>query len=481
MKLRSTRILSVLVAIAIAVLGLAVGPISPAAAATTNFGYTGAAQTYTVPTGVTSITVSVCGASGGGTVGGAGICINGPLTVTPGQTLNLYVGGAGSTAASVNDIAAGGFNGGGASGQSAVGANQPGSGGGASDIRQGGTALANRVIAAGGGGGGTTTQTPVDRAGGAGGASTGAAGGASLAAGGGKGGTQLAGGAGGTGGNPGASGSLGIGGAGATSASRSGGGGGGGFYGGGGGTSGASVTGGGGGGSSKTPTGGSTGLTHTGNGTISITANTATVTYSGNGSTGGSAPTDPSSPYGVGSSVTVLSAGSLTRTNYTFDHWNTAANDSGTSYAPGATFTIAADTTLYAQWTQVTHTVTFDPNGGSGSPTVQSANAPTPLNANTFTRAGYTFDHWNTAANDSGTSYADGATFPFTADATLYAQWSALPTYTVTFDNNGGSGSMANQVANVPTALDANTFTRAGYTFDHWNTAANDSGTNYAD
>ncbi len=111
MKLRSTRILSVLVAIAIAVLGLAVGPISPTAAATTNFGYTGAAQTYTVPTGATAITVSVCGASGGGTVGGVGICINGPLTVTPGQTLNLYAGGAGSTAASVNDIAAAGSTG----------------------------------------------------------------------------------------------------------------------------------------------------------------------------------------------------------------------------------------------------------------------------------------------------------------------------------------------------------------------------------
>ncbi|MGV1080822.1 MAG: hypothetical protein ACOYD1_13435, partial [Candidatus Nanopelagicales bacterium] len=35
----------------------------------------------------------------------------------------------------------------------------------------------------------------------------------------------------------------------------------------------------------------------------------------------------------------------------------------------------------------------------------------------------YTFDHWNTAANDSGTSYANRATFPFTSNATLFAQW----------------------------------------------------------
>ncbi len=58
--------------------------------------------------------------------------------------------------------------------------------------------------------------------------------------------------------------------------------------------------------------------------------------------------------------------------------------------------------------------------------TLQSANVATPLDANTFTRAGYTFDHWNTAANNSGTDYADGATFPFTADATLFAQWKSV-------------------------------------------------------
>ncbi|MFZ1651905.1 MAG: InlB B-repeat-containing protein, partial [Candidatus Nanopelagicales bacterium] len=117
-----------------------------------------------------------------------------------------------------------------------------------------------------------------------------------------------------------------------------------------------------------------------------------------------------------------------------------------------------------------TYTVTFDNNGGSGSMANQVANVATPLDANTFSRAGYSFTGWNTADDGSGTNYADGATFPFTADATLYAQWSALPNHTVTFDNNGGSGSMANQVANVATPLDANTFTRAGYTFDHWNT-----------
>ena len=110
----------------------------------------------------------------------------------------------------------------------------------------------------------------------------------------------------------------------------------------------------------------------------------------------------------------------------------------------------------------------------------QIANVPTALTLNTFTRAGYSFSGWNTAANGTGTAYADGATYSFAADITLYAQWTALPNHTVTFNSNGGTGTMSNQVANVPTALTLNTFTRAGYSFSGWNTAANGSGTAYA-
>ena len=108
------------------------------------------------------------------------------------------------------------------------------------------------------------------------------------------------------------------------------------------------------------------------------------------------------------------------------------------------------------------HTVTFNANGGSGTMSNQVANVPTALTANAFTRTGYTFSGWNTAANGTGTAYANGATYSFAADLTLYAQWTALPNYTVTFNANGGSGTMSNQVANVPTALTANTFTRRG-------------------
>jgi uncharacterized repeat protein (TIGR02543 family) len=88
---------------------------------------------------------------------------------------------------------------------------------------------------------------------------------------------------------------------------------------------------------------------------ISVTANfainTYTVTYDGNTNTGGTAPVDPNSPYNYNSTVTVLGAGTLTKTGYTFTGWNTAADGSGTSYSPGATFNITVNVTLYAQWT----------------------------------------------------------------------------------------------------------------------------------
>ena len=61
-----------------------------------------------------------------------------------------------------------------------------------------------------------------------------------------------------------------------------------------------------------------------------------TVTYNANGATSGSAPTDASSPYASGSTVTVLgNTGNLTKTGFEFADWNTAADGNGTTYVPG--------------------------------------------------------------------------------------------------------------------------------------------------
>ena len=97
--------------------------------------------------------------------------------------------------------------------------------------------------------------------------------------------------------------------------------------------------------------------------------------------------------------------------------------------------------TITISWTALpNHTVTFNSNGGSGTMTPQVANVPAALTLNTFTRTGYSFSGWNTAANGSGTAYADGATYSFAADITLYAQWTALTQWTNIFqDPNTGT------------------------------------------
>jgi len=78
------------------------------------------------------------------------------------------------------------------------------------------------------------------------------------------------------------------------------------------------------------------------------------VTYDGNTNTGGTVPTD-ATLYETGATVTVLgNTGSLVKTGNVFGGWNTAADGSGTTYAPGATFAIdGADVTLYAIWTDI--------------------------------------------------------------------------------------------------------------------------------
>lgn len=77
-----------------------------------------------------------------------------------------------------------------------------------------------------------------------------------------------------------------------------------------------------------------------------------TITYDGNGSTSGTVPTDSNSPYPVDSTVYVLGAGSLEKTDYSFSGWNTIADGTGISYAENDSLLLSMDTILYAQWTE---------------------------------------------------------------------------------------------------------------------------------
>jgi hypothetical protein len=210
------------------------------------FELTGDVQEFVVPPLVTDVHIQAWGGAGGSAsaallncgmtpaVGGLGGFAEGDLAVMPGESLFVYVGGAGG-----NDGSSPGWNGGGSSCPSMSTCS---SGGGASDVRRGGQTLDDRVIVAGGGGGG---EYNCDGGGGGGGGGVngepGTAGDQPLADG--DGGTQNAGGVAGIGASDGA---LGIGGNGSPDAIGHAGGGGGGYYGGGGG----GVDGSGGGGSS---------------------------------------------------------------------------------------------------------------------------------------------------------------------------------------------------------------------------------------
>lgn len=198
----------------------------------TTFNYTGDVQYYTVPAGVTSLQIEAYGAQGGGTYGGNGGYAIGEVPVTPGATLEVYVGGKPTV-----QLGPGGYNGGGAVLALPCGGGSDGwPGGGASDVRTT-SSLNDRLIVAGGGGG----QGWSSGLGGLGGGTNGVDGEASwISNTNGKGGTQSAGGAGGiysSGPNsPAPSGTFGVGGNSSPLGTYcTGGGGGGGWYGGGGG------------------------------------------------------------------------------------------------------------------------------------------------------------------------------------------------------------------------------------------------------
>ena len=226
---------------------------------------------------------------------------------------------------------------------------------------------------------------------------------------------------------------------------------------------------------------------------------TYTVTYLGNTNTSGSPPTDSSSPYNPSATVSILGANTLAKSGYQFAGWNTAADGTGTNYVGDNTFTINADTTLYAQWIIGGVRLVYNAGiGGSGtaptsSGTYYTAFSTQPVVGNTgsFSNGAKVFGGWNTAANGTGTSYPAGSnyTMPGGGTVTLYAQWiDPATTYTLTYNaGTGGSGTApavpTTYSANAPATILGNTgpYTNSDptKTFYGWNTLANGSGTSY--
>lgn len=137
----------------------------------------------------------------------------------------------------------------------------------------------------------------------------------------------------------------------------------------------------------------------------------------------------------------------------------------------GSSTTYSNYSTQCSEGTKVT--ITFHANGGEGTMAAQQVPQSTSRNLNTctFTRTHYTFNGWNTQANGSGTSYADGASINTSTDLTLYAQWTEASQYTVTFKNNGVVyATEENYAGENITCLTSNPTACEGYTFEGWST-----------
>ena len=187
------------------------------------------------------------------------------------------------------------------------------------------------------------------------------------------------------------------------------------------------------------------------------------------------------------------------RTGYTFAGWAWNKTSSEADFAAGTelknlTAENGATVTLYAVWRANTYTVTFNPNyeGDTGSMSDMTFTYGTAqnLSANAFTRTGYTFAGWATEEDATKVKYENGEsvsnlTTENGGTVTLYAVWTAN-TYTVTFDANGGEGTMDDMPFTYDEEKNLNpinpdTFKRAGYTFKGWARNPNVSNIEFAD
>ena len=214
--------------------------------------------------------------------------------------------------------------------------------------------------------------------------------------------------------------------------------------------------------------------------------NAQTLTYHGNGATGG----NTASQSGKTGDELTTNANGFTRDGYTFVEWNTKADGTGGHYGKGtngvAKWTmLPAGNDLYAIWQANPANIQYrDDYGATGSTpdTTGVTGQNVTIAQNGFTRPGYTFTGW---ARDRRTdpSLQPGGRYTLTpGTTTLWAQWKADPAHLI-YNSNSGSTSQTRRtdgVVDQTLTVIANPFTRSGYTFTGWNTQADGRGKAYA-
>jgi prepilin-type N-terminal cleavage/methylation domain-containing protein/uncharacterized repeat protein (TIGR02543 family) len=197
--------------------------------------------------------------------------------------------------------------------------------------------------------------------------------------------------------------------------------------------------------------------------------------------------------YGWGGATKYGALPTPTYAGYSFDGWYTVqSGNSGSKIVQGDPFIGDYNHTLYAHWTPIPYEVTFNSNTTAScqfqqkvngtwtnySKTVLSVN-PADYSIYRYTsRTGYTFKGWDTSTSCSNPK-TSGTTGHLTGNITRYACWSAN-SYTVTLDQNGGSGGTTSKSATYGSAMPSIIRpTKTGYTFGGYYTGTGGSGTQY--
>ena len=186
-----------------------------------------------------------------------------------------------------------------------------------------------------------------------------------------------------------------------------------------------------------------------------------TLTYSGNGNTSGTVPTDATA-YEKGASVTILgNTGSLVKTHYSFGGWTRNIGSAPKTYAADDTLIIKANTTVNAVWTPITHTFStaVTPNNSGtvvakdgGNNTIASGSSVAETAQLTLTASpaeGYNFTSWSDGGNNStlSSTTTNPTTFTMgTANVTITATFTARTHTTVTLHDglNGATTTVVN-------------------------------------
>jgi uncharacterized protein (TIGR02145 family)/uncharacterized repeat protein (TIGR02543 family) len=197
-----------------------------------------------------------------------------------------------------------------------------------------------------------------------------------------------------------------------------------------------------------------------------------TVTFSGNGTTGGVPDAVVNVDSGAG--ITLPEQGSMTRTGYNYGGWNTNTAGTGINYDANTSYTVNSNVTLFAKWIPI-YTVTFSGNGATGNiPEAVSVNSGTNITLpahGSMARTGYNFGGWNTNTAGTGINYDANTSYTVTGNITLYAKWIVAYTLTTNVFPLGGGTVSRNPSAdryNIGTDVTVTATAADGYTFQWW-------------